>query len=451
MQKQLISLYKASQKTVAGIALFLLFPLYTHAASASIQELLTNASFFIKLVLVPVLFGIAFLFFLINMMKYFVIGGANEEARAKGRKNLLYSLAAFVFLISIWSIVTLLITGIGIEETDSLCPDYMKAFNKNCGDIGNGQGSSGGFGSVSFPGGGNSTGDGDVGSYAGNTTGDGGGTEGSTPGGGDGGSAGGNVGGNSNFAGLAELVFGTGKDSALFTQNEGGPRAIYQTPSIAATASCTSGLNTLLLANTVETSQAAYALYKDSTGATRWQNITDLHSANHITYDKDMLDTLVSSAGGSVHVIHTHPNTRTENLDLTMGGHGPSSADMKAMCTNNSTALTYAVVDATGIWTVEQQADTCPYSVSAKNTLPILETYIALASVEASTRPAELVKYTDAAITPTQYKEHFTNIDTQALTSYAPEEVLALSDTYQTYASTSVTYSRTVDAFCNTF
>lgn len=450
MKKQLISLQKNFQKIIPGIALLLLLPVYAYAASNSIQELLTNVSFFIKEILVPVLFGIAFLFFLINMMKYFVIGAANEDARAKGRKNILYSVIAFVFLISIWAIVTLFVEGIGIDENASLCPDYLE----NCDNIDGGQGTSGGFGGVTFPGtgsgGGTISGGGGSGGLSGGTGGSGSGTGGigDGTGGGTGGTGGGS---SSNFAGLAELVFGTGKDSTLFTRYTGGPRAIYQTPSIAATASCESGMNTLLLANRVETTQAAYALYKDNAGATRWENLTDLHSTNHITYDKDVLETLMNTNIHNLHVIHTHQKSRTENMGLIMEGHGPSASDMKSMCTNDDASITYAVVDWNGIWTMTRQADTCPYSTLAKNTLPLIETYGALASLEASTRQTELSNYTNVSVTPTTYQDHFANISAQTLPSLTPEEVLDLSSFYQTYASTTITYKRAVDTFCSTF
>ena len=457
MKKQVIWLQKNFCRITPSIAFLFLFPIYTHAASNDIQGLLTNLSFFIKIILIPVLFGIAFLFFLVNMTKYFVIGAANEEARAKGKKNLIYSLIAFVFLISIWAIVTLFVEGIGIDEHASLCPDYM---NGSCGeDTTYTDGTSGGFGSVRFPTGsggsdGGSSGSGSGSGSSGSGSGSGSGSSGSGSGSGSSGSGSGSGsgGGNSSdLAGLAELVFGTGKDSALFTRYTGGPRAVYETPSIASTASCESGLNTLLLANSIETSQAAYALYKDAAGATRWENLTDLHSANHITYDKDELDALMSTNISKLHIIHTHQNTRTENLDLIMEGHGPSAADMQAMCSNDDTDITYAVVDWNGIWTMNQQSDTCPYSTLAKNTLPLIETYGAVASLEASTRQAELFKYTSATITPTQYQSYFAGIDTQELPSLTPEEVLDLSAFYQTYASTTVTYKKNVDAFCNAF
>jgi len=439
MKKQLTSAQTACTRILSGMAVVLLAPFYAHAATNnSIQALLGNVSLFISEVLIPVLFSIAFLFFLVNMVKYFIIGGASEEDRAKGKKNVLYSLIAFVFLISIWSIVTLLVNGLGIEDNDAICPDYMQGA---CGDdINHASGTSGGFGAVTFPGaGGGTTGGGteSTGNGSGGSTGNGS----NTPG----------AGSNSNFGGLAELVFGTGKDSALFTLSDGGPRAMYQTPTISPTASCEAGLNTLLLANTIETTQAAFALYKDASGTTRWANLTDLHSANHVTYDKDVLDALLGSNISQLHVINTHQNTRTENLDLIMKGHGPSAADMSAMCNNNDLRITYAVVDWNGIWTMTQQADTCPYSVAARNVLPLLETYVAMSSLEATTRASELTTYRNDSVTPTQYQNHFADTATQELPSLAPEEVLALSSFYQTYASTTITYAQTTDAFCNTF
>ena len=417
MKKQLTSL----RNTLSAVALLLLVPITTFAALSANNpavDLLTRVSLFIKTLVIPVLFGIAFLFFLVNMVRYFIIGGANQDSRAKGLRNTLYGLAAFVFLMSIWSIISIFLGGIGIDNSTSICPDYLE----NCGEGTSGeQNRALGGGTTNFPtsgGVGGSTG-------AGSRT--------------------------SNFSGFAELIFGTGKDSALFTNYTGSPRAVYQTPLIANNASCEAGLNTLLLANSVETTQAAYVLYKDNAGQTRWENITDLSSTNQIIYDKDVLNSILQTDVQNIHILHTHQNARIENLDLVMEGHGPSAADMKAMCSNDDTSITYAVVDWNGIWIYKQQSDTCPYSTTASNVLPLIETYGVLASLEASVRESELSGYIRSSVTPTQYKNHFSDLQSQQPSSLTPEALLSLSAQQQTYASTTVLYQKSVSVFCSTF
>lgn len=460
MIKPFIYTLKNSFLAVISIVTALLLPMHIHAASSTIQEFIVTISLFIKFILLPFLFGIAFLFFLINIVRYFILGSASDDGRAKAKKSAIYGIAAFVFLFTLWGLVTVLVEGLGIEgrnNNESLCPDYLKNSFGNglCGNIDGETGTGSSFPGGTFTGGGSGTGSsGGTGTGSGSGAGNGFGNTGGTGGGsgsgsGTGGSGGGNN--NPNFSGLAELIFGTGKDSAIFTTYAGAPRALYQVPTIASNASCVDGVKTLLLANRVETTQAAYVLYKDSTGATRWQNITDLHAKNNISYDKDTLDSILQTAGTDIHIIHTHPRIRAKDFSLTMEGHGPSAADMRAMCTNDDTAITYAVADWTGVWTLTQQADTCPYSSSARNMLPIIETYATLSSLESSTREKELTKYTQVSITPSQYKAHFAALDMTSLTSLLPEEILALSDFYQTYASTTVGYSKSAEVFCNGF
>lgn len=95
---------------------------------------------FINYTLLPVIFGIALLFFLVNAARYFIIEGADSEGREKAKKLALYGIGAFVFLVSIWGIVNMLVGGLGFGNGDVLCPDYLgdicvPASNNPGGDI----------------------------------------------------------------------------------------------------------------------------------------------------------------------------------------------------------------------------------------------------------------------------------------------------------------------------
>ncbi len=80
---------------------------------------------FFNWVVIPVLFGIAFLFFVINAIRFFVIEGASEDGQEKAKSLMLYSLAAFVFLIIFWGVVELLTTSLGLYGERPVCPDYL--------------------------------------------------------------------------------------------------------------------------------------------------------------------------------------------------------------------------------------------------------------------------------------------------------------------------------------
>ena len=92
----------------------------------SIQTFLTNIISFLNNTIIPLIIAIAFLFFIWNMARYFIIGGASEDNREKAKRNAFYGILAFVIIVSIWGIVNLLVVGLGFDRETPLLPDYMK-------------------------------------------------------------------------------------------------------------------------------------------------------------------------------------------------------------------------------------------------------------------------------------------------------------------------------------
>ena len=66
---------------------------------------------------VPVIFAIAFIVFLIGIYRYFIAGGANEEKVQEGQKFVLWSVIGFVIMFSIWGIINLFINTLGFDTT----------------------------------------------------------------------------------------------------------------------------------------------------------------------------------------------------------------------------------------------------------------------------------------------------------------------------------------------
>lgn len=127
------------KKTLLALSITLTTPLITLAAGATgLQGYLTNVPLFIGKVLIPFLFGIAFLLFVINVIRYFVIEGSNEQGREKAKALATYSVAAFVFLIIFWGIVNMLTTSTGLSGAQLPVPDYIEnqAFNNPTCDTG---------------------------------------------------------------------------------------------------------------------------------------------------------------------------------------------------------------------------------------------------------------------------------------------------------------------------
>lgn len=92
----------------------------------SLQEYIIAAMAFINNVVLPFLFALALLFFLFNVVRYFVIGSSDQGARESARQLALYGIAGFVFLVSLWGIVNLFVNGLGWYGNGSVTPDYMQ-------------------------------------------------------------------------------------------------------------------------------------------------------------------------------------------------------------------------------------------------------------------------------------------------------------------------------------
>lgn len=61
----------------------------------------------VDVAVMPLLYALAFILFLIGMVRFFFMGG--EEARQKGRMFMLWGIIGFVVLFSVWGIVRLLL------------------------------------------------------------------------------------------------------------------------------------------------------------------------------------------------------------------------------------------------------------------------------------------------------------------------------------------------------
>ena len=97
----------------------------------NIQTFLINIGAFLNSIVVPFLIALAGLVFIWNAFRYFILGGANEESQAKARTLATWGIAAFVFIVSLWGIVNLFVTGLGLTNT-GVCSDYIIGSNSGC-------------------------------------------------------------------------------------------------------------------------------------------------------------------------------------------------------------------------------------------------------------------------------------------------------------------------------
>jgi len=105
-------------------AAIIVAPTYAHAQG--LQEFLSNFTVFVSGVLIPFLFGMAFLVFVISAIRFFVLQSSNEDGREKARKLITFSILAFVFLIVFWGIINLLTSSLGLDGATQPQSDYMQ-------------------------------------------------------------------------------------------------------------------------------------------------------------------------------------------------------------------------------------------------------------------------------------------------------------------------------------
>jgi amino acid transporter len=92
----------------------------------NLQSFLLKAINFINETIIPLILAVAFLVFLFNIARYFIL--KQDDKREEARRIALWGILAFVVIVSIWGIVNLLVSGFDFDRQNAPCPD----FNPNC-------------------------------------------------------------------------------------------------------------------------------------------------------------------------------------------------------------------------------------------------------------------------------------------------------------------------------
>ena len=91
----------------------------------NIQTFLANILIFLNKTLVPFILAIAFFIFIWNAARYFILEGENEESQTKAKSLALWSVSAFVVIVSFWGIVNMIVGGLNLGAMQPITPDYM--------------------------------------------------------------------------------------------------------------------------------------------------------------------------------------------------------------------------------------------------------------------------------------------------------------------------------------
>ena len=108
------------------LALLSFAPFFASAQTLSAQGFIAGFLAYVNTYFLPFLFGFAFLFFVINAIRFFVINGSNEDGRKNAKNLAIYGVLAFVVLIVFWGVVNLLASSIGLSTASTPTPDYLQ-------------------------------------------------------------------------------------------------------------------------------------------------------------------------------------------------------------------------------------------------------------------------------------------------------------------------------------
>lgn len=114
------------KKALAIISLFPILPTIALAQTLSAQGFIAGFLAFTNSVLIPFLLGFAFLFFVFNAFRFFIVNGSNEEGQKNAKNLAVYGVLAFVVLVVFWGVVNLLASSAGFSKGQQPTPDYVE-------------------------------------------------------------------------------------------------------------------------------------------------------------------------------------------------------------------------------------------------------------------------------------------------------------------------------------
>ncbi len=95
----------------------------TSSGLGSIQEIARTVLEFIDTAVIPLIIGLAVVFFLIGVMK-FVRGAGEQKARDEGKALMLWGIVGLAVMLSVWGLVAILTNTFGF---DPVVPTHVPA------------------------------------------------------------------------------------------------------------------------------------------------------------------------------------------------------------------------------------------------------------------------------------------------------------------------------------
>ena len=96
------------------------------SSAQSLQAYIPNVITFLGDTFISFLIGFAFLVFVINTVRFFIIESNNEEGRKKAKALMTYSVMAFTLIIVFWGIINILGTSFGFADDPQPISDFIE-------------------------------------------------------------------------------------------------------------------------------------------------------------------------------------------------------------------------------------------------------------------------------------------------------------------------------------
>ena len=106
--------------SVLALGAVMFTPALAAAQFGEIGKLFSDLTTLINNTLVPLVFGIALIAFLWGMTRWLIWGGSDDESRTKGKNLAIWSVVAFVLMISIFAIANIISGALGLDDDADL-------------------------------------------------------------------------------------------------------------------------------------------------------------------------------------------------------------------------------------------------------------------------------------------------------------------------------------------
>jgi hypothetical protein len=107
------------------LVLFLVLPIPV-LASQTVQNFFGNLLAFVNSTLILALMAVAFVAFIFNVVRYFLIASANEDGREQAKGFAVYSVLAFTMIVVFWGLINFFVDSLGLPDcADANISDYI--------------------------------------------------------------------------------------------------------------------------------------------------------------------------------------------------------------------------------------------------------------------------------------------------------------------------------------